>query len=111
MTVLGFFSASRALIAAISSMRLFVVNRSPPKISFSFSPMRRIAPQPPGPGLPLHAPSVKISTSGLSLMIRRSQAVIPERRRAAVETQIGEVLERILALHQRVGRRMDPVVK
>src|SRR5258708_18980542 len=62
MTVLGFFSASSALIAAISSMRLFVVILSPPQISFSCFPERRIAPQPPGPGLPLQAPSVKIST-------------------------------------------------
>ena len=51
-------------MAAISSMRLLVVARSPPEISFSCAPERRIAPQPPGPGLPLHAPSVKISTAG-----------------------------------------------
>ena len=38
------------------------VSCSPPESSFSAVPYRRIAPQPPGPGLPLHAPSVKICT-------------------------------------------------
>src|SRR5437016_5637497 len=69
MTVLGFLSASSALMAANSSMRLLVVMRSPPKISFSCSPERRIAAQPPGPGLPLHAPSVKISTGDPALFL------------------------------------------
>src|SRR5262249_42437271 len=55
------------MIAAISSMRLFVVAGSLPDISFSLVPYRRITPQPPGPGLPLHAPSVKISTTGRPL--------------------------------------------
>jgi hypothetical protein len=59
----GFLSAFSASIAAISSMRLLVVRASPPDSSRSLPPERRIAPQPPGPGLPLHAPSVKISTS------------------------------------------------
>jgi hypothetical protein len=59
------------MMAAISSMRLLVVAGSPPDNSRSRLPRRRIAPQPPGPGLPLHAPSVKISTSG-SLTIRSS---------------------------------------
>src|SRR3954468_22478438 len=44
-------------------MRLLVVSGSPPDSSFSCAPERMIAPQPPGPGLPLQAPSVKISTS------------------------------------------------
>src|SRR3954469_7646978 len=48
-------------------MRLLVVSASPPEISRSFSPMRRSAAQPPGPGLPRQAPSVNISTSGTSL--------------------------------------------
>jgi hypothetical protein len=42
----------------VSSMRLFVVADSPPKISRSFPSYSSTAPQPPGPGLPLHAPSV-----------------------------------------------------
>ena len=37
---------------------LLVVAGSPPQISFSCAPERRIAPHPPGPGLPLQAPSV-----------------------------------------------------
>ena len=59
-TTQGFFSASSAEIAAINSMRLLVVCGSPPFNSFSTSPNCRIAPQPPGPGLPEQAPSVKI---------------------------------------------------
>src|SRR4249919_3040218 len=51
----------------MSSMRLFVVSASPPDSSFSLLPMRKSTPQPPGPGLPPHAPSVKISTSGSSV--------------------------------------------
>jgi len=51
-------------MAAVISMRLFVVAGSPPEISFSRSPERRIAAQPPGPGFPEQAPSVKISTDG-----------------------------------------------
>src|SRR3954447_12595376 len=58
----GRFSASRARIAASSSIRLLVVKDSPPDNSFSRTPERITAPQPPGPGLPLQAPSVKIST-------------------------------------------------
>src|SRR3990167_6836594 len=42
-------------------MRLLVVAGSPPKSSFSWPFQRISAPQPPGPGLPLHAPSVQIS--------------------------------------------------
>src|SRR6476661_981326 len=66
-TLHGFFSASSARIAASSSMRLLVVSGSPPMSSRSFSPIRSSAAQPPGPGLPRHAPSVKISTSGSSV--------------------------------------------
>src|SRR5258708_24885947 len=63
----GRFKASRPLIAATSSIRLLVVSGSPPDSSRSLPPMRRSTPQPPGPGLPRHAPSVNISTSGSSL--------------------------------------------
>src|SRR5690348_6386421 len=63
----GFFSASSPRMAASSSMRLLVVSGSPPASSRSLSPMRRSTPQPPGPGLPRHAPSVNISTSGSSV--------------------------------------------
>src|ERR1051326_1740714 len=60
----GLFRDSNARIAAIISMRLLVVANSPPEISFSRRPERRMAPQPPGPGFPEQAPSVKISTCG-----------------------------------------------
>src|SRR5277367_958960 len=39
-------------------MRLLVVSGSEPYISFVLSPKRRIHAQPPGPGLPMQAPSV-----------------------------------------------------
>src|SRR5438045_3280077 len=48
----------------MSSMRLLVVSASPPLTSFSRSPKARIAPQPPGPGLPEQAPSVWMTTCG-----------------------------------------------
>ena len=54
----GRCSDSSAWMAAISSIRLFVVCGSPPYRSFSVSCQRSTTPQPPGPGLPLHAPSV-----------------------------------------------------
>jgi hypothetical protein len=57
-TFAGRVSASRAWMAAISSIRLFVVCGSPPCSSFSVPFQRSTAPQPPGPGFPLHAPSV-----------------------------------------------------
>src|SRR4051794_22216549 len=63
----GRLSASSPRIAASSSIRLLVVSVSPPESSRSFSPMRSSTPQPPGPGLPRHAPSVNISTLGGSL--------------------------------------------
>src|SRR5437868_15434780 len=47
-------------------MRLLVVSGSPPEISRSLAPVRRSTAQPPGPGLPRHAPSVNISTAGRS---------------------------------------------
>src|SRR3954463_16071020 len=62
-TLHGRVSASSARMAASISILLLVVSGSPPEISFSRAPARITAPQPPGPGLPLQAPSVKISTS------------------------------------------------
>ena len=67
-TLQGTLSACNADMTAVSSMRLLVVFLSPPPSSFSCSPKRNTAPQPPGPGLPEQAPSVKISTLGLLLM-------------------------------------------
>lgn len=57
----GSLSCSSARMIPISSMRLLVVSASPPEISLRTPLYSRIAPQPPGPGLPLHAPSVYIS--------------------------------------------------
>src|SRR5262249_1043163 len=59
-------SASSPLMTAINSIRLFVVIASPPDSSISFpeAGCRRINAQPPGPGLPLQAPSVYRSTIG-----------------------------------------------
>src|SRR3546814_2777446 len=68
----GRFSASRLRIAARSSMRLLVVSGSPPDSSFSWAPDRMTAPQPPRPGLPLQAPSVKISTVESLPLMRRA---------------------------------------
>ena len=58
----GTFNFCRARIAAVSSIRLFVVSFSPPLSSISMSLNRMIAPHPPGPGFPEQAPSVNIST-------------------------------------------------
>ena len=58
-TVAGLVRLSSAWMAAISSIRLLVVPAlSPPQISLVREPYLSSAPQPPGPGLPLQAPSV-----------------------------------------------------
>ena len=57
-TAQGSFSSSRAEMTAVSSMRLLVVEASPPESSFLWAPYIKMAPQPPGPGLPEQAPSV-----------------------------------------------------
>src|ERR1700750_2315808 len=93
-------------IAPISSMRLLVVGLAPPNSSFSCAPARKIAPQPPGPGLPLHAPSVKISTSLISI-----ESISAGARDAAVEAQLLAIFERVFRLHQRAGRVVEPVVE
>lgn len=54
----GRVSASSAWMAAISSMRLFVVAGSPPFSSRWCPPYCSRHPHPPGPGLPRQAPSV-----------------------------------------------------
>ena len=55
----GRFKDSSAWMAAMSSMRLLVVAPgSPPYCSFSCLSESSTAPQPPGPGVPLQAPSV-----------------------------------------------------
>src|SRR5471032_959920 len=66
-TMHGRLSALSASITACNSMRLLVLSLVPPQISFSAPSATRNAPQPPRPGLPLHAPSVKISTLSILL--------------------------------------------
>ena len=103
----GRLSASSAAIAAISSMRLLVVCASPPFSSFSWSPKARIAPQPPGPGLPEQAPSVWMTTCGSRHA--RLDAVVAHARDRLVEAQLAEIFERILRPHQRARRHVEPV--
>lgn len=58
----GSLRADRAYKTAESSILLLVVWLSAPESTFSAPLYLKIARQPPGPGLPLQAPSVKIST-------------------------------------------------
>src|SRR6204780_720987 len=98
---------SSAAIAAVISMRLLVVSFSKPDNSFSWPSQRSTAPQPPGPGLPLQAPSVKISTVALL----SSEAIGLRIGDAAVEAQLSQVFERILGLDQRAFGMVEPVVE
>src|SRR5712671_5772678 len=91
-------------MAAISSMRLLVVAASPPEISFSTPRKRSTAPHPPGPGLPLHAPSVKISTSDVDAIGARPGD-------AAVKAQLFEIFERVLGAHQGALGLVQPIVE
>src|SRR5260370_37576050 len=63
-----------------------------------------MAPQPPGPGFPLHAPSVKISTSGIDAIRGRAGDT-------AVKPQPLHKFERILGAQQSARGLVDPVVK
>src|SRR5262245_40063128 len=112
----GRFRACKAEIAARSSMRLLVVWASPPLSSFLWSPKARIAPQPPGPGLPEQAPSVWITTCG-SLMGSPSSTpcpssvdpVVAHALDRLVEAQLAEILDRVLRPHQCARRNVEPV--
>src|ERR1700676_5026650 len=64
------FRAPKPPIAAINSMRLLVVAGSAPETSLRSAPATSKAAQPPGPGLPRHAPSVNISTSVMAARLR-----------------------------------------
>ena len=68
-------------------------------------PARRIAAQPPGPGFPEQAPSVKISTRGWS------QAVLRGAFDLQVKAQPLGVIARVLGAHQGGGIAVYPVVK
>src|SRR5712691_9323628 len=91
-------------MAAISSIRLLVVSFSPPAISLSTPPKRRMAPQPPGPGLPLQAPSVKISTSGIDAIAGRAGD-------AAVKAQLFQIFDRVLGADQGTRGLVQPVIE
>ena len=54
------YAASSVFITQVNSVLLFVVSDSPPKSTEVFSPFTISNPHPPGPGLPLHVPSVYI---------------------------------------------------
>src|ERR1700676_54005 len=99
-------------MAAISSMRLLVVGASPPASSFSTLRKRKTAPHPPGPGLPLHAPSVKISTAGPARDgLSDVDAISGRPGDAAVKAQPFEIFERILGAHQGARGLVQPVVE
>src|SRR5215217_7007252 len=57
--------ALSASMAAVSSILLLVVRASPPFSSLVWPPYSRMAPQPPGPGLPEQAPSVWMVTESV----------------------------------------------
>src|SRR5699024_8097468 len=61
-------------MTAVSSIRLLVVFSSPPNSSFSWPPARIHTPQPPGPGLPLQAPSDHIWTTGIESAVGMSRS-------------------------------------
>src|SRR5439155_20599074 len=99
-------------MAAISSMRLLVVSASPPAISFSTPRKRSTAPHPPGPGLPLQAPSVKISTpdraeGGLSDI----DTIGARPGDPAVKAQLFEIFELVLGAHQGALGLVQPIVE
>src|SRR3979411_399357 len=109
----GRLSASKAAIAAISSMRLLVVWGSPPLSSLTRSPKARIAPQPPGPGLPEQAPSVWMTTCG-SLKIGCPSVslvdpVIAHTGDGLMESQLAEIFQRVLPPNQCGAALVEPV--
>src|SRR5690606_11789210 len=61
-TLQGRLRALSASMAAVSAILLLVVSASPPFNSLVCPPYSRMAPQPPGPGLPEQAPSVWMMT-------------------------------------------------
>src|SRR5580658_3479131 len=111
-TLHGRFSASNAAAAAVSSMRLLVVLGSAPLSSRSWPRVRRMAPQPPGPGFGLQPPSVQISTwSRGSDAPRGSDSIGMLVGRRHVEAQPAQILDRVFSGDQRARRRVDPVVQ
>src|SRR6266481_1771835 len=94
-------------------MRLLVVWGSPPLSSLTRSPNARIAPQPPGPGLPEQAPSVWMTTCGsLKIGYPLNSSVDPVIAHAGdglMETQLAEIFQRVLPPDQRGAALVEPV--
>src|SRR3954454_7977283 len=89
-------------------MRLLVVSGSPPESSRSRPSQRRMAAQPPGPGLPEQAPSVWTSTTPSS---DSGEAIGRDPLDAAVEAELAQVLARVLGFDQGALDLMQPVVE
>ena len=68
-TLQGSFRRHKASVGAVNSIWLLVVLKAPPQSSRTWPLYFIHAPHPPGPGLPLLAPSVQISTSFISNLI------------------------------------------
>src|SRR3954451_1019130 len=90
-------------------MRLLVVSASPPESSRSRPSQRRMAAQPPGPGLPEQAPSVWTSTTTSSS--GSGESIGRDSLDAAVEAELAQVLARVLGLDQGALDLMQPVVE
>ena len=98
----GRFSASSPRIAASSSIRLLVVSGSPPRqflLARARADHRR--PSRPGPGLPLQAPSVNISTS-VDVESRGFEA-----RRQLEDHPLLDPFDRLLGHLELRGERVD----
>src|SRR5689334_1482141 len=101
------------MIGAINSIRLLLVSPdSPPHISRTCSRWRNTAPQPPGPGLGLHPPSVWITTvfstaSGMPQRIdlRRAVRVATRQPSACLWDNIGRLV-RVEPLLDRFGAQV-----
>src|SRR3954454_11491141 len=91
-------------------MRLLVVSASPPESSRSRPSQRRMAPQPPGPGLPEQAPSVWTSTT-TTPSSGSGEAIGRDPLDAAVEAELAQVLARVLGLDQGALDLVQPVVE
>src|SRR4051794_41884633 len=93
-------------------MRLLVVPGSPPASSFSTEPWRRMAPHPPGPGFPLHAPSVKISTSAAARAgLSGVDAISGGAGNVAGKTPLFSEIDRVLWVYPRALGLGQPNVK
>src|SRR5258705_2346454 len=101
------------MIGAVNSIRLLLVSPgSPPHISRTCSRWRSTAPQPPGPGLGLHPPSVWMTTT--SSLMSSTGPCLPEQPHGARPNAVkgeelpevgGQIREGAVAgIEQRAGR-------